>query len=427
MLTYTNKLSKKITPFFQKFSKSSLKTNNSQKNSKKIPPCPLNLPKNTENCIKIKKNRQIICILGKKVVPLRPILKKVMIMHEFDYSIKPSQLLTPEVVRLLGILREHKGQQDLYIEAKPDVLTQLLEIAKIQSTGASNRIEGIYTSDERLTELVKEKATPRNRSEEEIAGYREVLSIIHENYEYITPRVNTLLQLHKTLYSYAGSSVGGQFKNTDNIIAETSADGKQRVRFQPVPAFLTPDAVEQLCTAYMNAIEEGKHDPLLLTIQFVLDFLCVHPFNDGNGRMSRLLTLLLLYRAGFIVGKYISIEMLIEKNKEQYYETLRESSEGWHDSENNYLPFVRYILGILIKAYDEFEQRVAHLAYRKQPKSERIRELAKRQLGKFTKRTIIDAAPDISEAAIELELSKMLSDGLIQKIGAGRGTGYVFI
>jgi len=346
-------------------------------------------------------------------------------MHTFDYIQHPAKLLTPEVVSMLGSLRESKGRQDLFVKAQPDILTKLLEVAKIQSTGASNRIEGIYTSDERLAELVKEKATPRNRSEEEIAGYREALSIIHENYEYIAPRVNSILQLHKNLYSFSGNSSGGQFKTTDNIIAETTADGKQIVRFQPVPAYLTPDAIEQLCTAYQDAIRDGKYDSLLLAILFVLDFLCIHPFSDGNGRMSRLLTLLLLYRAGFIVGKYISIEMLIERSKDLYYETLRESSIGWHDNENTALPFVRYMLGILVKAYAKFEDRVTNLVFRKQSKSERIREIAQCQLGKFTKSDIMVAAPDISQATIELELSNMLSDGLIQKVGAGRGTGYV--
>ena len=208
------------------------------------------------------------------------------------------------------------------------MLTSLLEVAKIQSTGTSNRIEGIFTSDERLAELVREKAEPRNRSEEEIAGFREVLATIHESYEYISPRVNTLLQLHKELYSFSGLSVGGRFKTTDYVVAETDKDGRQKVRFQPVAAFLTEDAVEQLCRVYQEAVDEGRHDPLLLTMMFVLDFLCIHPFSDGNGRMSRLLTLLLLYRAGFIVGKYISVEILIEKSKGQYYEALQESSQG---------------------------------------------------------------------------------------------------
>ena len=372
-------------------------------------------------------------------------------MHEYEYINKPEELLTPEVVQMLGTLRECKGRQDLYVEAKADVLTQLLEVAKIQSTGASNRIEGIYTSDERLRELVREKSEPRNRSEEEIAGYREVLAIVHENYEYITPRVNTLLQMHKELYAFSGMAVGGRlthsvafppshlsndrtssslrsvcrrFKTSDNIIEDMTAEGERKVRFQPVPTFLCEQAVGDLCLAYQRAMDEGRHDPLLLTMMFVLDFLCIHPFSDGNGRMSRLLTLLLLYRSGFIVGKYISVEMLIEKSKEQYYETLQESSKGWHENENTYLPFVRYMLGVLVKAYREFEDRVEHLAYRKLTKGERVKEIISRHLGKITKREILTMAPDISEAMVEKALADLLAEGFIEKVGNGRGSGY---
>ncbi len=346
-------------------------------------------------------------------------------MHTYEYIHKPEELLTPDIVSLLGTLRECKGRQDLFVEAKSDVLTQLLEVAKIQSTGASNRIEGIYTSDERLKELVKEKSEPRNRSEEEIAGYREVLAIVHENYEYISPRVNTILQMHKELYAFSGKTLGGRFKTTDNVIEETTAEGERKVRFQPVPAFMCEQAIDDLCQAFNNAMDEGRHDPLLLTMMFVLDFLCIHPFSDGNGRISRLLTLLLLYKTGFIVGKYISVEMLIEKTKEQYYETLRESSLGWHENKNTYLPFVRYMLGVLVKAYGEFEQRVEHLAYRKMTKGERVREIISHHLGKVTKRDILNMAPDISEAMVEKALADLLAQGFIEKIGNGRGSGYV--
>lgn len=348
-------------------------------------------------------------------------------MHEYEYRNMPEQLLTPEVVSLLGVLRECKGRQDLFVEAKADVLTQLLEVAKIQSTGASNRIEGIFTSNERLRELVHEKSQPRNRSEEEIAGYREVLAVVHESYEYINPRVNTLLQMHKELYAFSSVSEGGRFKTSDNVIVETTADGERRVRFEPVPAYLTQEAVENLCRAYQEAVNEGRHDPLLLTMMFVLDFLCIHPFSDGNGRMSRLLTLLLLYRSGFVVGKYISVEMLIEKSKEQYYETLRESSIGWHENVNSYLPFVRYMLGVLVKAYGEFEQRVGYLASRKLTKGDRVREIISSHLGKITKRDILTMAPDISEAMVEKVLADMVVNGVIEKVGNGRGSGYKMI
>ena len=198
--------------------------------------------------------------------------------------------------------------------------------------------------------MVSQKAEPRNRSEQEIAGYREVLSTIHEGYEYINPRPNIILQLHRDLYSYSQGGAGGSYKNSDNVIAETDAEGHQKARFIPVPAFQTAEAMEELCARFLEAWEADRIDKLILIPMFILDFLCIHPFNDGNGRMSRLLTLLLFYKAGYIVGKYVSMEMLIEKTKETYYEALQASSTGWHEGENSYEPFVKYYLGIMLKA-----------------------------------------------------------------------------
>lgn len=346
-------------------------------------------------------------------------------MHIFDYKENPKELLTPEIVSQISKLREFKGRQDLFVQSKADILTHLLDVAKVQSTTSSNRIEGIYTSDERLKELINEKAEPRNRSEEEISGYREVLATIHESYEYINIRTNTLLQLHRDLYSFSSYNSGGRFKTTDNVIAETENNGLQKIRFQPTPAYLTENAVEQLCKAYTDAIGENKYDEILLTSMFILDFLCIHPFSDGNGRISRLLTLLLLYRAGFIVGKYISIEMLIEKTKIQYYETLKECSIGWHENTNTAIPFVQYMLGILIKAYSEFEARVEHLTFNKKSKSERVKDIITNHLGKITKREILIQAPDISETMVEKVLSDLLSEGYIEKVGKARATGYL--
>ena len=348
-------------------------------------------------------------------------------MHTFDDNKIPDELLTPEILQLLASIHEHKGRQDLFLEAKTDELGTLLDAAMIQSTGASNRIEGIFTSDKRLKELVSHKAEPRNRSEQEIAGYREVLQTIHESYEYIFFTPNVILQLHRNLYSYSSGTVGGKYKNADNIIAETDASGHQRTRFIPVPAFQTAEAMNSLCSTFSRAWEQGKWDKLLLIPMFILDFLCIHPFNDGNGRMSRLLTLLLLYKAGYIVGKYISLEMLIEKTKETYYEALQASSTGWHENENSYEPFVKYYLGIMLKAYNEFESRVEHLKNRTLSKPERIKAMIDQKVGKITKKEIMDAHPDISKTTVERTLADLVKSEYIAKVGSGPATGYVKI
>ena len=346
-------------------------------------------------------------------------------MKRFDYTKIPERLFTPEIVQMMGDIHEHKGKQELFVEANKDELKTLLEVALIQSTGASNRIEGIFTSDKRLEELVKEKAEPKTRSEQEIAGYREVLANIHESYDFIVPRPNIILQLHRDLYSFSQSGTGGNYKISDNVIAETDSDGSQKVRFAPVPAFQTAEAMEKLCTCFCEAWEENRIDKLLLIPMFVLDFLCIHPFEDGNGRMSRLLTLLLFYRAGYIVGKYISIEMLIEKTKETYYEALESSSVGWHENENAYEPFIKYYLGVIIKAYSEFESRVEHLRSKGFSKPDRIKALIDRRVGKISKREIMEHCPDISKVTVERTLTELVKSGYIVKVGAGPATAYV--
>ncbi len=346
-------------------------------------------------------------------------------MRTFDYQDALAKLLTPEIVQMLTHIHECKGRQDLFIEDYADSLTAFVEVAKIQSTGASNRIEGIHTSDARLRELVQQKTEPRNRSEQEIAGYREVLSTIHENYDYMTIRPNIILQLHRDLYHFSPSATGGIYKNSDNVIAEIDQEGKEWVRFIPVPAYQTAEAMDRLCEAFLQAWNSDAYDKVLLIPMFILDFLCIHPFNDGNGRMSRLLTLLLYYKAGFIVGKYISLEMYIEKTKATYYEALQDSSAHWHEGENVYLPFVRYSLGLLTAAYSEFENRVAHLRYRDLSKPERVKAVIDRSIGKITKREIMDICPDISSVTIERTLTQLVKDGVIIKVGAGPSSGYV--
>jgi Fic family protein len=346
-------------------------------------------------------------------------------MHIFDYKDKPADYLLPEVVALIARIREHKGRQELFAESHVDELQNLLQVAKIQSTGASNRIEGIATTDRRLEDLVLLKVTPRNRSEEEIAGYREVLALIHEQYDHIPVRPGPILQLHRDLYSYSSSSTGGEYKRTDNIIAELDDKGQALVRFQPTSALKTPDYMERLCQAYGDAVKAGQHDPLILTAMFILDFLCIHPFHDGNGRMSRLLTLLLLYQSGYWVGKYISLEMLTERTKEVYYDALQASSMTWETNENSYLPFLRYFLGTLLKAYREFEGRVEDLLHGTASKADRVKRTIDQQAGKITKREILLLNPDISKVTVERALSNLLRSGYIEKVDAGPATGYI--
>ena len=347
-------------------------------------------------------------------------------MREFNYKSEYTKLLTPDIVNVLTVIHEFKGKQTLFLESESDLLTQLLEIAKIQSTEASNRIEGIITTDERLKLIVREKTMPKTRSEKEIAGYRDVLTTIHESYDYIPPRSSMILQLHRDLYKFSGMSIGGNFKNSDNVIAEKLPDGTQRVRFQPVSAWETPETMDRLCDEFIKSVNDPKMDPLLLIPMFILDFLCIHPFNDGNGRMSRLLTLLLLYRSGYIVGKYISIDKLITDSKETYYEVLQESSYEWHEGTNDYLPFVRYMLGVIAAAYREFSSRVKLLSTGGFTKAERIRELIKDHLGKITKAELMELCPDISQATVQRTLAELHANGEITKIGGGRYTSYIW-
>ena len=347
-------------------------------------------------------------------------------MRSLNYKETYQKLLTPEIVSYLAQIHEQKGQQNLFIEAHKDALSELLEIAKIQSTEASNRIEGIITTDDRLKKIVRNKTAPRNRNEREIAGYRDVLATIHENYDFIPVRPNMILQLHRDLYKFNNPGFGGNYKNSDNIIAEEQTDGTKLVRFQPVPAWETPEAIETLCNTFNDAVNDPDMDPLLLMPIFILDFLCIHPFNNGNGRMSRLLTLLILYRSGYIVGKYISLEKLIADNKESYYDALQDSDAGWHEEENDYLPFVRYMLGVIISAYKDFSDRVEILITKGLSKPERVREIIRNSIRKLTKAEIMAQCPDIGGRTVERALAALQENGEIIKIGGGRYTSYIW-
>ena len=356
-------------------------------------------------------------------------------MREFDYIKAALTLLTPRTTGLLTAIHEAKGRYSVHAAIHQDVLNTLVEVARIQSTDASNRIEGIATSDKRLNDLVKETTTPRNRNEEEIVGYRDVLATIHDSHDYIPPKPNVILQLHRDLFRHTPLTYGGRFKDGDNVIIERDENGERRVRFAPPSALATPELVERICTAYADAIREGHTDTLLATAMFVFDFTCIHPFNDGNGRMSRLLTLLLMYRNGYEVGKYISIEHLIERGKDTYYEALAASTVGWNDGTNDYAPFVNYLLGVILAAYRELDERMDSLtlatppaganALRKATKEERIAALFDHELEPLSKADILARMPDASMTTVERTLKALQDAGRIEKVGAGRATRYV--
>ena len=343
-------------------------------------------------------------------------------MRQFDYAKLKDQLWDTEVVNYLSQIHEAKGKQTLYLRQKPEQLDRLVEIAKIQSTEASNEIEGIRTTETRLRQLMREKAAPRNRDESEIAGYRDALNVVHESFEYIPLTPNYILQLHKIMLSHTDSAFGGSFKNVQNYISATNADGKAYTLFTPLAPYETPPAVQEICDAYNRAMGEGKVDPLILISVFIHDFLCIHPFLDGNGRMSRLLTTLLLYRAGYEVGKYISLEAKIAKNKGAYYDALELSQTGWHEERDDPTPFIKYLLGTIISAYRDFEDRMEIIS----PSSEdTVRKAVESRIGKFAKREIIELCPNISASTVERNLRAMVNRGELEKQGAGKSTVYI--
>lgn len=347
-------------------------------------------------------------------------------MHTFDFAKIYDTLLTPEIVSLVGQIHEYKGRQALFIGAKPDALNALAEVARLQSIEASNRIEGICTSEQRLKKLVQDKTMPRTPSEQEIAGYRDVLAAIHENYDYIPPKAAMILQLHRDLYKFSGAFYGGHYKTGDNAPRQTGPEGPETAPFQPVSAHDTPEAMEQLCSAFEQAVQQNQMDPLLLIPVFVLDFLCIHPFDDGNGPMSRLLTLLLLCRQGYMVGKYVSIEKGMEQSRQAYCEALRQSFARWQEGENDYRPFVQYTLEVVAAAYRDFSARVRVFAAGGTGKPDRIREIIRNHPGAITKAELMAQCPDISLATVQRTLAELQKNDEIIKLGGGRYTAYTW-
>ena len=341
----------------------------------------------------------------------------------FDYSKIAERNFDKEIVNYIGLIHEFKGRQSLFLKQRKDDLDKLIEISKVQSTEASNEIEGIITTSQRLKELMADKTAPRNRNEKEIQGYRYALNMIHEGFEYIPIRPNTILQLHKEMYQFLDLRFGGKFKDTPNEIDAVYPNGKKVVIFKPLEPYETPEAIETICEEYDKAISKYNIDPLIVIPTFIHDFLCIHPFNDGNGRMSRLLATLLLYRSGYVIGKYISLEKKIQMTKSDYYNALQQSSTYWMESTNDDTPFIKYLLGTILAAYRDFEERVDIIGH-KMSALEMVEKAIKLKIGKFTKSDIMELCPEIGRGSVEQSLKTLCERGIIKKEGSGRATFY---
>ena len=345
-------------------------------------------------------------------------------MHIFDYDKALESLLPPEITSLIAAIHEYKGRQDYLLSAKAEVLDALVDVSRTNSVASSNRIEGVSTPDYRLKDLFDEDAEPRNEDEQAICAYHECFTYVLENYETLRPTPENILNLHRKLFKQL-SACGGSWKSEDSAITEIDGEGRESVRFRTVTAAETPMAMNLLCDAYNKAIDLGRFNPLLLAVVFVFDFLCIHPFQDGNGRMSRLLALLLTCRSGYMVGKYVSVDKIVEETRADYYDALRASSRGWHENTNDLKPYVEYMLGVILKAYQEFAARLDGLVYEHTSKSVRIRNVIAAAEGAISKREILEKCPDISVVTISVALKRLCDEGFICKTGNGRNAAYV--
>ncbi len=344
-------------------------------------------------------------------------------MRRFNYSNIKNQKWDSDILGLIAAIYKEAGKQELYLKQRPEEIEKLVEIAKVQSTEASNAIEGIVTTNTRIKQLVEERTTPRNRDEQEIAGYRDALNVIHENFDAIPITQNYILQLHKIMFSHMNNPMAGKTKNVQNYISATYPDGHVETLFTPLAPFETPEALDKICEEYNRVIGNMEVEPLIAIPVFIHDFLCIHPFNDGNGRMSRLLTTLLLYRNGFYVGKYISLEAKIAKNKDLYYDALGQAQIGWHDGVEDVVPFIKYLLGTILAAYRDFEERYALIEV-KLPALEMVRRATQNKIGRFTKQDIRELCPSLSISAIEGALRKLVGAEEIKREGNGKNTCY---
>lgn len=346
-------------------------------------------------------------------------------MRRFDYSFLNNGLLPANLVNLTSNIASLKTMAGVRKEEYTQIFTELESVAKVQSIKSSNAIEGIVTSDERIAAIVNQDSAPLNHNEAEIAGYRDALNEIHLGFEHIDFREDDILRLHKMMMYIVGYEFGGQYKTDDNVILEVDADGNRRVRFHPTPAFEIKQAMEQLELAYMEAKNNANINQLLLIPCVILDFLCIHPFRDGNGRMSRLLSLLLLYKNGYDVGKYISFEEQINNYKVYYYEALKQSSNGWNTNENTYFPFIENFLSTLYMCYKELDKRFAVVHGRRITKKARIEATVLNSLTPISKTEICKVLPDVSPTTVEAVLGSMVRSGVIKRIGASRASRYI--
>lgn len=344
-------------------------------------------------------------------------------MRNFNYSAIKNMKWDGEILGLIAAIYKEAGKQEMYLKQQPEKLEKLVEIAKIQSTEASNAIEGIVTTSTRLKQLALEKTTPKNRDEQEIAGYRDVLNTIHESFDVIPITQNYILQLHKILYGHMNNPFAGRTKNVQNYIAATYPDGHSETLFTPLAPYETPKAIDMICEEYNRVIGNNEVEPLIAIPVFIHDFLCIHPFNDGNGRMSRLLTTLLLYRSGFYVGKYISLEAKIAKNKDLYYDALANAQIGWHEGNDDATSFIKYLLGTILAAYKDFEDRFA-LVQDNLSALETVRRATMQKIGRFTKQDIRELCPSLSVSSIETALHKLVSLKELNREGVGRAIKY---
>ena len=346
-------------------------------------------------------------------------------MRKFDYSFLNNGLLPAKLVNLTATIYSLKTMAGTRKEEYEKIFTELEKIAKVQSVKSSNAIEGIVTSDERIKEIVNQSSEPLNHNESEIAGYRDALNEIHLGYEDIDFRENDILRLHEIMLSYSGYEFGGKYKSDDNVILEADDEGNRKVRFRPTSAKETPKAMEQLILAYMDARSDSNINQLLLIPCVILDFLCIHPFRDGNGRMSRLLSLLLLYKNGFDAGKYVSFEEQINNYKSYYYESLEKSSEGWENNENTYIPFIENFLSMLYMCYKELDKRFSVVNSGKITKKARIEATILNSLTPLSKSEICNILPDVSPTTVEAVLGAMVKDGRVKLIGKSKASRYL--